>query len=1159
MSYTGTTPKFESVEGDNIKVDGNTISSTNTDGDINLVPDGAGKVTVPTQSPLDSSSAAASTEYVDEAIAAIPPVDLSAYATTEYVDTNFALLSDLSNYATLSEVSDFDAAVLAEAKDYTDLQIAAIPPVDLSAYETIVNVDSKDAATLASANLYTDNAIAAIPAGEVATAANVGTGSGVYKEKVGSEFKFKTLKAGSNVTITPGTDEVTIAASSGGGGLSVDTYSILDGQTDALLQTLTDRTKSYDLTYSVNRSVLDTVSSVFNKEIESESRFVEDIYAVAVQPDGKILVGGMFTSFLAQLGKNYLIRLNADGTEDTAFSANAVVSGTTAKFNNTVRAIAVQPDGKILVGGEFTNYATQTGKNYVIRLNSDGTEDTDFSEAAVASGTTAKFSSTVFAITVQLDGKILLGGAFLNYATQTGKSRLIRLNSDGTEDFDFSANAVVNVATSTAKFSSNINHLAIQSDGKILVGGAFTNYKAQTGKSRLIRLNSDGTEDLDFSEIAIVDTDTSTAKFSNNVFAIAVQSDGKILVGGSFTNYATQTGKSRLIRLNSDGTEDFDFSANAVVNVATSTAKFSVTTGNAVSTIIVQSDGKILVGGAHINYAGQTGKSRLIRLNSDGTEDFDFSTNAVVSGTTEKFNFAVFSVAVQSDGKILIAGAFATYSGSSGQNKLIRLNSDGTSDSTWFKISFSSRITAIAVQPDGKILVGGNFRSYKSQLGKNYLIRLNSDYTEDTAFTANAVVSGTTPKFNNGVAAIAIQSDGKILLGGTFTSYAGQAGKNFLVRLNSDGTEDFDFSANAVVDVATSIAKFSSGINHLAIQSDGRILVAGSYTNYAGQTGKSRLIRLDESGFEDEPFSEIAIVDTDTSTAKFNSGVSQVAVQSDGKILVVGFFTNYATQTGKSYVIRLNSDGSEDTSFSTNAVVSAGTSKFNAFVSEVTIQANGKILFGGSFTNYATQTGKSRLIRLNSDGTEDFDFSANAVVNVATSTAKINATINAIIVQIDGKILIGGGFTDYAGQTGKSRLIRLNADGTEDTVFSETVVVSGTASLINNTVFSLSASRSNEVLIGGDFTNLIKDEYTSSYLTLFAEDIFRAQIGKVSAIASNSNQFIFSTPTTFGPEAGFDTGVTLSFGTDGSIKYSSTTLNNPDSAIDEIKIEKKDF
>jgi hypothetical protein len=111
----------------------------------------------------DAATLASANLYTDNAIAAIPPVDLSAYATTEYVDTNFALLSDLSNYATLSEVSDFDAAVLAEAKDYTDLQIAAIPSVDLSAYETIVNVDSKDAATLASANLYTDNAIAAIP------------------------------------------------------------------------------------------------------------------------------------------------------------------------------------------------------------------------------------------------------------------------------------------------------------------------------------------------------------------------------------------------------------------------------------------------------------------------------------------------------------------------------------------------------------------------------------------------------------------------------------------------------------------------------------------------------------------------------------------------------------------------------------------------------------------------------------------------------------------------------------------------------------------------------------------------------------------------------------------------------------------------------------
>jgi hypothetical protein len=147
MSYTGSTPKFDSVEGDNIKVDGNTISSTNENGDINLAPNGTGKVTVPTPSQGDNSTSAASTAYVDAA------------------------------------------------------------------------ADQ----TLLDANTYTDDQIAAIPPGEVATVANVGTGAGVYKEKVGYEFKLKSLVAGSNVTITENADDLTISSS---GATSEEAYFI---------------------------------------------------------------------------------------------------------------------------------------------------------------------------------------------------------------------------------------------------------------------------------------------------------------------------------------------------------------------------------------------------------------------------------------------------------------------------------------------------------------------------------------------------------------------------------------------------------------------------------------------------------------------------------------------------------------------------------------------------------------------------------------------------------------------------------------------------------------------------------------------------------------------------------------------------------------------
>jgi uncharacterized delta-60 repeat protein len=1121
MSYTGTTPKFESVEGDNIKVDGNTISSTNVDGDIILSPDGTGKVTVPTQTQGDNSTAAASTEYVDSAIAAIPPVDLSAYATND-------------------DVAFRDDQILIEARDYVD--------EELLDYETILNVDSKDADTLASANLYTDNAIAAIPSGEVATAVNVGSGAGVYKEKVGSEFKFKSLVAGSNVTITPNADTVTISAASGGGGDStISTYSILDGQTDALLETITDKSKAYDITYSVNRSVLDTVSKAFNIPSIStiDFRFSSLINSIAVQSDGKILVGGNFSNYAGQTGKSRLIRLNADGTEDTAFTEAAVRrDGTTANFSNDVRAVAVQSDGKILVAGNFSNYAGQTGKSFLIRLNADGTEDTAFSANAVVSGTTAKFTIGLNSLAVQSDGKILVGGIFSNYAGQTGKSYLIRLNADGTEDTAFTEAAVRRDGT-TANFSSSINSLTIQSDGKILVGGAFITYAGQTGKNRLIRLNADGTEDTAFTEAA-VRRDGATANFSSSVNSMVVQLDEKILIGGDFSNYAGQTGKSYLIRLNADGTEDTAFSEAAV--------RRSGTTANFIASVLslaLQSDGKILVGGSFTNYAGQIGKSYLIRLNADGTEDTAFSTNAVVSGTTAKFSSNVNAIAVQSDGKILVGGFFINYD--SAASYFVKLNSDGSND---YLRPFNNTVFDIATQSDGKILVGGSFTNYAGQTGKSYLIRLNADGTEDTAFSDNAVVSGTTAKFSSDVLSIHVQSDGKILVGGLFTSYAGQTGKSRLIRLNADGTEDTAFSTNAVVSGTT--AKFSSDVLSIHVQSDGKILLGGSFTNYAGQTGKSRLIRLNADGTEDTAFSTNAVVSG--TTAKFSSNVNATAVQSDGKILVGGFFTNYAGQTGKSRLIRLNADGTEDTAFSTNAVVSGTTAKFNSSILELVIQSDGKILVGGSFTNYAGQTGKSYLIRLNADGTEDTAFSEAAVRRNGT-TANFSFSIFALAIQSDGKILVGGNFSNYAGQTGKSYLIRLNADGTEDTAFSTNAVVSGTTAKFNSSILELVIQSDGKILVCGAFTGYVLDDIENSNFVALDRSYTSIQIGKLQAVGKSATELIYSTPVVLGPaeEISYPLGVTVTFNANGDITYSSTTTEDSSIVVNEIKIEKKEF
>jgi uncharacterized delta-60 repeat protein len=356
----------------------------------------------------------------------------------------------------------------------------------------------------------------------------------------------------------------------------------------------------------------------------------------------------------------------------------------------------------------------------------------------------------------------------------------------------------------STSFNNGVYSTEIQSDGQILVGGAFTSYNGSS-QNRLIRINSFGLKDTSFNIGSGFDGGT--------VLVTETQSDGKILVGGGFTTF-TGSSQNYLIRLNSNGSKDTTFDIG-------SGFQFSV------ESIAIQSDGKILVGGSFLQYQG-VNQSGLIRLNSNASKDTTFN---IGNG----FNSNVKSVVLQSDENILVGGNFTTYSGSS-QNQLIRLNSNASKDTTFdigsgFGGSFSS-VETIAIQSDGKILVGGNFTTFSGS-SQNRLIRLNSNGSKDTTFD---IGSG----FNSFIYDIQIQSDGKILVGGDFTTFNGST-QNQLIRLNSNGSKDTTF------DIGDG---FNTDINSIAIQSDGKIFVGGLFTTFSGQP-QSYFIRLNSNGSND--------------------------------------------------------------------------------------------------------------------------------------------------------------------------------------------------------------------------------------------------------------------------------------------------------------------
>ncbi len=379
---------------------------------------------------------------------------------------------------------------------------------------------------------------------------------------------------------------------------------------------------------------------------------------------------------------------------------------------------------------------------------------------------------------------------------------------------------------------------AVQSDGKIIVGGDFFYWMPDgtKGNKGIVRLNADGSKDTSFA----------TTGFENGIVkTVAIQSDSKILIGGYFSSY-NGTPTYNIARINSDGSIDTSFAVN--------TEQIAY-----INSIVVQSDGKILVGGSFQSYNGTLAK-RIVRLNSDGSIDTTFVTGA-------GFSYVVDTIAVQSDGKILVGGAFGAYDGTS-SNQIIRLNSDGSVDTSFVVgTGFNGYVYSIAIQSDGKILIGGEFSSYSgTSLGNGGLVRLNSDGSRDTSFNIGT-------GFNRSVNSISLQSNGKIIVGGNFTTYNGGTAIR-IARLNAaDASLD-----NSFITSSTGTG-FNTDVLHVLVDSTDNIYVGGMFDNFNTFSYKG-LVRLKSTSYSQSQIDELtqahyiylgAQSDYDSKISDFNS------------------------------------------------------------------------------------------------------------------------------------------------------------------------------------------------------------------------------------------------------------------------------------------------
>lgn len=747
--------------------------------------------------------------------------------------------------------------------------------------------------------------------------------------------------------------------------------------------------------------------------------------AVAIQPDGKIVVAG----YAMNGGYNdfALVRYEADGTPDTAFGVNGEVMTDVSSRHDQAYGVALQTDGRIVVVGEtlngFGNYDFA-----VVRYNSDGSLDATFDGDGKVVTSIGSYSEVATSVAIQPNGKIVVAGytAVGSYADFA----VLRYNADGSLDATFDGDG--KVITAVGAGNDRANSVTLQSDLKIVVAG--DTYGGGDYDFAVVRYNTNGSLDATFDAdgIAITSLGTSTDR------AYAVAMDGGLIVvagvtgtrdfavarykaGGALDltfdtdgiavtavagagelaearSVAVKSGKVTVagylqsgadadfvvVRYDTDGSLDTTFDTDGIVTTAVGAGWDD---GAATA---IQGDGRTVVAGSSSN--GSNFDFAVVRYGADGSLDLGFDADGIATTTLGVSGDYAHGIAVQSDGKIVVA---ANSDQGNSEVAVLRYNTDGSLDSafggsgavTTAVTSYEDSGEAVAIQPDGKIVVAG-YSMGGGGLGDFLVLRYNADGTLDTTFDADGVAI--TPIGSNleEGRALALSQDGKIIVAGY--SWTGATYDFGVVRYNADGSLDTTFDADGKVTTAIGVHDYASSV---AVQSDGKIVVAGY--SYNGSDYDFAVVRYDIDGSLDETFGTGG--KTTTPIGSLDDTAYSVAVQDDGRILVAGRFDN-----GSDYdfaIVRYNADGSLDTTLDGDGKATAGGPN-DQLGAALALQPDAKILLGG------TSGGDFAVARYDSMGSLDTTFGAGGIVT--TDFAAGTDAAAAVALQADGRVLAAG-------------------------------------------------------------------------------------------------------------------------------------------------------
>jgi uncharacterized delta-60 repeat protein len=554
---------------------------------------------------------------------------------------------------------------------------------------------------------------------------------------------------------------------------------------------------------------------------------------------GKEMIGGVEFTVYTQAGATLKVNdgrvftppARIAGGLDAAFGGDGMVTTPVSTTNDYGSSLTLQPDGKVIVGGTVGN-----GDFYdfaLARYNADGSLDPTFGFEGKVTTSIRPSLDLGYSVALQADGKILVAGYSLDVNTSNFDLAVVRYHANGVLDSSWGGDGIVLAPISGNGLSGT--SVVVQADGKVIAGS--TTFGIGGSDFVLVRYLADGSLDTSFDGDGKVITSISNSNDLGN--AVALQDDGKILLAGQSWNGSNYD--FSVARYLANGALDTSFDGDGTLMTELGGAEEC-------RAIAVQPDGKIVVAGATSNAGGYD--MAVVRYLGNGALDTSFDGDGSVI-TTLGGNFdQSFGIAVQADGKLVVAGN--TSIGSSTRMALVRYQANGALDSSWggdgsVVIAGAASVAAsVAIRADGKIVAAGY-----SENGSDYdfaLLCYEPSGAPDTSFGGPGTVETEIGAGLDHATSLALQPDGKIVVAG---SGSNATGSDFaMVRYHADGALDssFDGDGKAVTD----LGPFFEGAAAVALQADGKIVLAGAVDS--GGNTVFGLVRYNANGTLDTSF-----------------------------------------------------------------------------------------------------------------------------------------------------------------------------------------------------------------------------------------------------------------------------------------------------------------